>query len=202
MKKQVFRPYTLISPLQASDVMRVKMERDALPKSQCWIMEALLELMKKKEYKEITVSEIVKKADLGRRTFYRYFKTKDEVLDLACSLLMKNFAQKIKEKQEITLKSVTLSYFEFWNDQTEFLDLMKKAHTLYFLEDRIEKLVHEVAIDLNHVSPDAAFSMDIYYEYIFKLAGFWRITLEWCSHAPRETPEEMAVLVASILQEN
>ena len=49
-----------------------------------WIIEALLELLKHKDYHDITVSQIVDKAKLGRRTFYRYFKTKDEVIEYLC----------------------------------------------------------------------------------------------------------------------
>lgn len=45
-----------------------------------WIMEALLMLLTKKEYQDITISQIADKANLGRRTFYRYFQTKDHVM--------------------------------------------------------------------------------------------------------------------------
>ena len=41
---------------------------------------ALLELMEEKSYAQITVSEIVKRADVSRRTFYRLYGEKDEVL--------------------------------------------------------------------------------------------------------------------------
>lgn len=52
------------------------------------IIESLFELLAKKEYHDITISRIVDKAGLGRRTFYRYFKTKDEVIEYTAKILM------------------------------------------------------------------------------------------------------------------
>lgn len=41
---------------------------------------ALLELMKEKPIEKISIEEMTAKADVGRSTYFRYFKSKDEVL--------------------------------------------------------------------------------------------------------------------------
>lgn len=43
---------------------------------------ALLEIMKQYEYKEITVTQITQEARLSRKTFYRLFSDKDDILNL------------------------------------------------------------------------------------------------------------------------
>lgn len=43
-----------------------------------WIINALLEQLERKDYSSITINMITDQAKLGRRTFYRYFKTKDK----------------------------------------------------------------------------------------------------------------------------
>lgn len=45
-------------------------------RSREWLTNALLELMKDKPFHEISISEIAEKADLSRRTFYRFFLPK------------------------------------------------------------------------------------------------------------------------------
>ena len=45
------------------------------------IIGAMRELLKRQEYQEITVSDIIKKANVGRSTFYENFLNKDEVFD-------------------------------------------------------------------------------------------------------------------------
>ena len=43
------------------------------------IMTATLELLKKKDYKNVQMKEIAETANIGRRTLYRYFGNKDEI---------------------------------------------------------------------------------------------------------------------------
>lgn len=49
--------------------------------SQKWIIQALLDLMQIMNYDKISVSEICRKAQLDRRTFYRNFDSKNDVLE-------------------------------------------------------------------------------------------------------------------------
>ena len=45
-----------------------------------YIVEALFRLMNEYEYEKIAVTDIAKKAGVGRATFYRYFKSKEDVI--------------------------------------------------------------------------------------------------------------------------
>jgi AcrR family transcriptional regulator len=49
-------------------------------RTRSWIFDALLALMDKKPYNEITVSDIVEKAGIARQTFYRSYSNKDDVI--------------------------------------------------------------------------------------------------------------------------
>ncbi len=48
--------------------------------SRSYLVQALFRLMEEHEYGEISVSDICRKAGVGRATFYRYFKRKKDVL--------------------------------------------------------------------------------------------------------------------------
>ena len=48
--------------------------------SRHYITEALFRLMEDNPYNEITVSDVARKAGVGRATFYRYFSSKEDVL--------------------------------------------------------------------------------------------------------------------------
>ena len=49
---------------------------------------ALLSLMEKKPYNQISVSELSELAEYDRRTYYRYFTSKDDILFSHCASLL------------------------------------------------------------------------------------------------------------------
>ena len=51
------------------------------------IFNAFTALLSKKHYNQITVGEIIEKADIGRATFYAHFETKDFLLKNLCEEL-------------------------------------------------------------------------------------------------------------------
>lgn len=56
-------------------------------KSREAIFKAFIELLSKKHFNQITVGEIIEKADVGRATFYAHFETKDFLLKELCEEL-------------------------------------------------------------------------------------------------------------------
>lgn len=51
------------------------------------IFKAFIELLSEKEFGQITVGEIILRADVGRATFYAHFETKDFLLKALCEEL-------------------------------------------------------------------------------------------------------------------
>lgn len=78
--------------------------------SQCMIADALYRLMQKKEFHRITITEICEEADVGRKTFYRNFDWKEDVVDFQLSLLCAEYE---KEILPIPLEERLRSHFGF-----------------------------------------------------------------------------------------
>ncbi|WP_420641010.1 TetR/AcrR family transcriptional regulator [Candidatus Leptofilum sp.] len=60
------------------------------------IIDALRELALEKDYKEITVSDIVKRADIGRATFYAHFEDKNDLGRFLFNQLLMQIEQEIQ----------------------------------------------------------------------------------------------------------
>jgi AcrR family transcriptional regulator len=180
------------------------MKEIIITETQEWIISALLTLMDEKNYHKITIVDIASKAHIGRSTFYRNFKTKDDILLLYCNVIFQDFGQIIRCKDEMTLYSISLSYFEFWNQHLDFLKLLRKSNMLYFIGDRLPDFIANVAVSVKHVLPeeieDTRKRQDSYYfAHYFNIGGYWSITTLWMNKEQRETPEEMATIIEKII---
>lgn len=177
------------------------MDRITINPTQQWMIDALLSLMDEKDYHEITIVELVQKADLGRRTFYRYFKSKDEILKLHCDFIMQDFAGRILEKEEVNLYTISIAYFECWNNHIHFLTLLRKSNMLYFIGNLLPELMVKVAVMTGHVSKNNVYDNynDYWYAHHFNMGGYWSITTQWASKDVRETPKEMADIITKLI---
>ncbi len=175
-------------------------------RTKLWIINSLLDLLKRKEYASITINMIADNAQLGRRTFYRHFDTKDEAMKYITELLMDEFTNHIKSNKAKGFEEILTAYFEFWEQYIDVLQLLKKAHLLYFIEDNLSELIMDVAKKIHHIPKvipleKAAQHYEKYkYEFTIKLAGLWRATIVWCDESPRKTPQEMAEIITKFLK--
>ena len=65
-----------------------KQVNPAAIRSQILISDALICLMRQKHFSRITVTEICREADIGRKTFYRHFELKEDVIDFQLDVLL------------------------------------------------------------------------------------------------------------------
>ena len=62
-----------------------------------YLAEALIELMKTKDLKDIHVKDIVKRAGVSRMTYYRYFEDKEEILHSYMKNIMEEYIELEKQ---------------------------------------------------------------------------------------------------------
>lgn len=60
------------------------------------ITEGLLELMEEKPFDEITISEIVRRAEVGRASFYRHFDSKEAVVRHHLARLLREWGREFE----------------------------------------------------------------------------------------------------------
>lgn len=104
--------------------MNMKKENPLTVQSKQWILEALLKLMEEKEYEKITIKELTARADLDRKTFYRNFRSKEEVLYLQLQELCDLYIQMLQDLPQLSAYSVTEAYFSLCWQYAHFFMLL------------------------------------------------------------------------------
>ena len=66
------------------------------------IYEALIFLMDKKEYKDITITDITKKAGVSRMAYYRNYTEKDEILLRRLSIYLRQAEKELNNRRDLS----------------------------------------------------------------------------------------------------
>ncbi len=166
--------------------------------SKCWIEEALLELLKTEKYEEITVKEIAANAGLSRRSFYRNFDSKDQVIQSYFSKIWSEYREGVRRLNKFSLPNTAYIFFETMSRHIEFLELVEKQHLFGIIQsatdDMLEELFYEMKGNRLQESKEA-----IDYALVFSTGGFLRILQRWIREKPYKEPRVMARMVEEFL---
>ena len=62
-------------------------------KTRMAIFQAFIALLEERKFSQITVGQVIEKADVGRATFYAHFETKDDLLKALCGELFDHIVE-------------------------------------------------------------------------------------------------------------
>lgn len=75
------------------------------------ITQALLELMKVKDFSSITVTDLTKRAGVGRVSFYRNFESKEDVIRKHLAALLEEWLKPYEGRTDYNWSEVILEYY-------------------------------------------------------------------------------------------
>lgn len=167
--------------------------------SKQWLVESLLSLMEEKPYKDITIKEICEKALLSRRTYYRNFNSKDEILSLYMSKIYKEYVDMLSEENDLSLKNVSIIYFYFCKNNLDFLLILKKNNLLHLVLQKYDEFLPSIFNTFRGHLNLYKSQEHLEYALSFNTGGLWNILIKWLSDGAKKSPEEMSnILISSI----
>ena len=151
------------------------------------ITNTLLDLLKTKELKDISISEITSTAQVGRASFYRNYDDKEDILKKHLNKLIGNWHEEYdKNKTKNTSEDEMLgSMFAHLIEYSDFYLLLNKRNLFYLLRDVLKELYGPKPEYPNLGAYAAAF---IFY-------GIYGWIEEWFARGMQESAEEMVILL-------
>lgn len=159
------------------------------------IESAILLLMKERDFKDISISDIVKRAGVSRTAYYRNYKSKEDILNKYLETVVKAITN------EMDFTTYSEDRIGFWysifskvRDHSEIYLILHRAGFEGIILSNINNLL------LAGISSDNINSKDKYDVY-FWAGAVYNILTEWITSGMKETDKEMAQICCEILAE-
>ncbi|MCI1305189.1 MAG: TetR/AcrR family transcriptional regulator [Lachnospiraceae bacterium] len=168
-----------------------------------YITEAFLQLLKTKNYPDISVGEIAERAGVHRSTFYRHFGSKEEVLRGCLSRMLRE-AEGDRTRLRSDFASFIRPVFQAFYDNREQMLLLNRAglsvQLLDALKDifKFDEIPDTTGTDQDGDRGGAARVNTEKYRTAYRIGGIYSCLLLWFSHDMRETPEEMTRIATAL----
>lgn len=150
------------------------------------ITQALVQLLRKHELRDISVSEICSKAQVSRNSFYRNFESKEQVIRAHIMLLSHVWDERPNRTEPSTEQEALADIFSQLTYHSDFYQLLWKRGLLYLLRDTLFEVM----------GPKPDYSNHIAYTLAFIISGIYGWIEEWFRRGMQESGEEMARLLA------
>ncbi|MDE6356915.1 MAG: TetR/AcrR family transcriptional regulator [Clostridia bacterium] len=113
--------------------------------SKYYIVQALFKLMGEYDYEKISVTDVTAKAGVGRATFYRYFKRKEDVIIYYFEHYKKEFlySKRFYPRCKADYVETVIQVLTTFKDHMQPFKLIRKARLEYIYLDYLNKRFSE-----------------------------------------------------------
>lgn len=156
----------------------------------------LLLAMQAQPYPKITLSDLCRDLKVPRKTFYRYFPTRDDALLALIDHTLSDCNADVLTgwDGDLELRQANLArFFSYWRQQERFLDAIRDNGFQNLLLDRTAVIVDT----MKQTQPRTDFARD-QVEY-FVAQGLMSTVLRWHRFGFPSPPEEMAGVFSRLL---
>ena len=146
-------------------------------------------------------------AHISRRTFYRNFKSKDDVINQYVISLLKKYTDWILQVNPQTYKEVIDDFFTYWPAHSAKLALLVKAGLSYKILDNANQTMPVFFRRFHLRHPSVAWHVDVTndtkVEYMTRIAVgiFWNTFCLWLAQPSSITIQNLAILVKHDLKQ-
>ena len=163
---------------------------------QRWIENGLLELMQEKTFDSLSVTELCRHLDLSRRSFYRYFRDMEDVLD---SLMHHTFQDMAITDTGLTVGELE-KYYDFWLRHKALLNALARSDMRSKIAEYAMRYSNEESLKKYLIPQDP--EMDLCREMnLFVTSGLSSLIISWHAEGFQKTPHQMACIAYRMLSE-
>lgn len=156
------------------------------------IGEAVFDLMNKKEYEKIKISDIVKRAGVSRMTFYHYYETKEDALIDFFHEIVAGYVRDRAKNPDVDGNFQTegsiIHALKYFDQYRGFIQKLSDAGLYQIVLNAMNDYMVKRVMPRYHI-PE--------YELYFYGGALLNVFMKWQDGGKKETPEEIAAVIQS-----
>ena len=167
------------------------------------IEECLLSAMRDKPFGEISVSSLCAQTGLCRKTFYRLFEGKQDVLDSLIDRTIREYIRYPLPQQvaDTDVSPELLSFYYFWLEQRDLLDVLSKNGMSTMLYDRCIRHMLQEETDILRQLGVVSSLQENTEGLMFFLSGILTLVVSWHHTGYQKSPLQMAAITEKLLSQ-
>ena len=163
--------------------------------------QGLLQMMLKRQFEEISVSDLCEEIGVPRKAFYRYFSGKDGALHALIDHTLLDFEQFsgiLVGSNPTNIQQELRSFFEFWLQHRQFLDALERSSLSGVLVQRaISQAQNEYTMPRYQTNAEIRRIQS--HAITFCICGIMSMVTRWHRSGYAESPAELAQIAATLL---
>ena len=155
------------------------------------IANALFNLLEKKEISKISISELTEKALLARRTFYKHFQSKEDVIHYHLMQINDKYLLALKRHPVRGTYEYGVFFFSFFQKYSKELTILNKQGLLFSSTYDMYMMFMK---ENNHIVEELRMT-NTSYNIAYRFGGIFFMLIEWIKQGCKESVHDMAKLL-------
>ena len=160
----------------------------------------LLETTKQQPYQDISVSQLCQLSGLSRKTFYRLFENKEDVLVALIDHTLMEYEYFVGPSDSIgrDILNEPMNLFAFWRRNKQLLDILDETNKTALL---LERTVDHILREQREVRAHFGVDQEPYAEdaLLFYISGMMSLVIRWYQSGFARPESEMTDLLNRLL---
>lgn len=163
------------------------------------IFTSLMILMEQKNFREISITEIAKKAGVSRMAFYRNYNLMEDIIISHLDEFFEEYSKQILSREKINNYESACMYFAYFRKHNRLITNLNNSNLTNLILERCTGFLHSLFQDIMFMR--SCSEEEDRYCIEFLAGGFYKVLIEWAKSGMKESDEDMAKIVCNLIKE-
>ena len=160
------------------------------------IEDALLRLLREKDFKDISVTDIATKAGVSRGAYYRNYESKEDIFRCIMKKKFESAYLYMRQREQgVDPYAFWCGMFERILEDLAFYQIAVKIKQEIVLLEYFNEMATHLVLGGN-VSRRVS-----HYELLYYAGASYNVIIGWIKNGAKETPTEMAAIITPLMEE-